>query len=115
MSLPGMRLEPGPKRNERVAWWNPGYRNGPLDLDSMIQLSWIYTWTLNRKSDALGLAQRAADLLPPEKDALVGTFTLYNLAVIKARTDDATGAIDILRRLLGYAGRPRGVHREFEK
>ena len=71
----------------------------PSDLDSMIQLSWIYLG-LDRKSDALGLAQRAADFLPPEKDALVGTFTLYNLAVIKARTGDATGAIDILRRLL---------------
>jgi hypothetical protein len=36
----------------------------------------------------------------PEKDALVGTFTLYNLAVIKARSADTIGAIDILRRLL---------------
>jgi hypothetical protein len=71
----------------------------PEDLDSMIQLSWIYLG-LDRNSDALKLAQRAADFLTPEKDALVGTFTLYNLAVIKARTDDATGAIEILRRLL---------------
>ena len=65
----------------------------------MIQLSWIYLG-LDRKIDAVKLAQRAADSLPPEKDALVGTFTLYNVAVIKARTGDATGAIDILRRLL---------------
>jgi hypothetical protein len=65
----------------------------------MIQLSWIYLG-LDRKSDALKLAQRAVDFLPPEKDALVGTFTLYNVAAIKARTGDATGAIDILRRLL---------------
>ncbi len=71
----------------------------PSDLDGLIQLSWIYLG-LDRKSDALKLAQRAADFLPPEKDALVGTYTLYNLAVIKARTGDATGAIDILRRLL---------------
>jgi TolB-like protein/cytochrome c-type biogenesis protein CcmH/NrfG len=71
----------------------------PSDLDSMIQLSWIYLG-LDRKSDALKLAQRAVDFLPPEKDALVGTFTLYNVAAIKARTGDATGAIDILRRLL---------------
>ena len=28
MSLPGMRLEPGPKRNERVPWWKLGYKNG---------------------------------------------------------------------------------------
>lgn len=71
----------------------------PSDLDSMIQLSWIYLG-LDRKSDALKLAQKAADFLPPEKDALVGTFTLYNVAAIKARTGDATGAADILRRLL---------------
>jgi serine/threonine-protein kinase len=71
----------------------------PSDLDSMIQLSWIYLG-LDRKSDALELAQRAADFLPPEKDALVGTFTLYNVAAIKAHTGDATGAIGILRRLL---------------
>ena len=71
----------------------------PSDFDSMIQLSWIYLG-LDRKIDAVKLAQRAAEFLPPEKDALVGTFTLYNVAVIKARTGDATGAIDILRRLL---------------
>jgi tetratricopeptide (TPR) repeat protein len=71
----------------------------PSDLDSMIQLSWLYLG-LDRKGDALKLAQSAADLLPPEKDALVGTFTLYNVAAIKARTGDAAGAIDILRRLL---------------
>jgi TolB-like protein/Tfp pilus assembly protein PilF len=71
----------------------------PSDLDSMIQLSWIY-FGLDRKSDALKLAQEAADLFRPEKDALVGTSTLYNLAGIKARSGDGTGAIDILRRLL---------------
>jgi serine/threonine-protein kinase len=74
-------------------------RERPSDLDSMIQLSWIYLG-LGRKSDAVKLAQQAADFLPPEKDALVGTFTLYNLAVIKARSADTIGAIDILRRLL---------------
>jgi TolB-like protein/Tfp pilus assembly protein PilF len=71
----------------------------PSDFDSMIQLSWIYLG-LDRKIDAVKLAQRAAEFLPPEKDALVGTFTLYNVAIIKARTGDAPGAIDILRRLL---------------
>jgi tetratricopeptide (TPR) repeat protein len=71
----------------------------PSDLDSLIQLSWLHLG-LDRKSDAVKLAQRAAEFLPPEKDALVGTFTLYNLAAIKARTGDASGAVDILRRLL---------------
>jgi serine/threonine-protein kinase len=76
-----------------------GLRARPSDLDAMIQLSWIYLG-LDRKSDALTVARKAADVLPPEKDALVGGFTLYNLAVIKARTGDPGGAIDILRRLL---------------
>jgi TolB-like protein/Tfp pilus assembly protein PilF len=71
----------------------------PLELDNMIQLSWIYLG-LDRNTDALKLAQQAADVLPPERDALVGSYTLYNLAVVKARTGDASGAMDILRRLL---------------
>jgi tetratricopeptide (TPR) repeat protein len=77
----------------------PRLQERPSDLDSIIQLSWIYLG-LDRKSDALKLAERAVDLLPPQKDALVGTFTLSNLAAIKARTGDANGAVDILRRLL---------------
>jgi len=71
----------------------------PNELDAMVQLSWIHL-ALDNKTDAIKFAQKAADLIPPERDALVGTYTLYNLAAIKAWTGDATGAIDILRRSL---------------
>lgn len=74
-------------------------RERPNELDAIIQLSWIHL-ALDNKTDAVKFAQKATDLLPPEKDALVGTYTLYNLAAVKARTHDATGAIDILKRLL---------------
>jgi TolB-like protein/cytochrome c-type biogenesis protein CcmH/NrfG len=76
-----------------------GLRERPDDLDAMIQLSWI-NLALKRHSEALGAARRAVDLLPPEKDALVGTYTLFNLASIEARGGQASGAIDLLRRLL---------------
>jgi TolB-like protein/cytochrome c-type biogenesis protein CcmH/NrfG len=71
----------------------------PQDLDSMIQLSWV-NLALNRQSEAVAAAQKAVDLLPLEKDALVGTYLLYNLAAIEARTGRTTEAIDLLRRLL---------------
>ena len=71
----------------------------PHDLDSMIQLSWV-NLALNRPSEAVAAAQKAVDLLPLEKDALVGTYLLFNLAVIEARTGRTTEAIDLLRRLL---------------
>ena len=74
-------------------------RERPADLDAMVQLSWI-NLALKRNTEALGAARRAVDLLPPEKDALVGTYTLFNLASIEARGGRTTAAIDILRRLL---------------
>ncbi|HXX40783.1 MAG TPA: CDC27 family protein, partial [Chthoniobacterales bacterium] len=71
----------------------------PRDLEAAIQLSWI-DLALNRKSEALTTAQKAVEILPPEKDALVGTYTLFNLAAIEAHTGQAQDAIKILRRLL---------------
>jgi TolB-like protein/Tfp pilus assembly protein PilF len=71
----------------------------PRDLDAVIQLSWI-NLALDRKSEALVAAHKAVDLMPPEKDALVGTYTLFNLAAIEAHADQAADAIKILRRLL---------------
>ncbi len=71
----------------------------PNDLDATTQLSWIYL-ALDDKAEAVQFAQKATDLMPPEKDALSGVYTLYNLAVIKARTGDAPAAIAILKRLL---------------
>ena len=38
--------------------------------------------------------------MPLEKDALVGTYLLFNLAAIQAHTGRTTEAIGLLRRLL---------------
>ena len=48
----------------------------------------------------MNAAQQAVDLLPPEKDALVGSYTLFNLAAIKAHAGQGADAINILQRLL---------------
>ena len=65
----------------------------------MTQLSWIYL-ALKRDRDAINLAGQTADLLPPEKDALVGNILQTGLAEIKARAGAAGDAVAILRRLL---------------
>jgi TolB-like protein/Tfp pilus assembly protein PilF len=74
-------------------------RERPNEISSMTQLSWIYL-ALKRDSDAINLARQAADLLPPEKDALVGNILLAGLAEIKARAGATADAVAILRRLL---------------
>jgi len=74
-------------------------RERPNEISSMTQLSWVYL-ALKRNDDAIKLARQAADLLPPEKDALVGNLLLAGLAEIEARTGATTDAIAILRRLL---------------
>ena len=74
-------------------------RERPNEISSMTQLGWIYL-ALKRDSDAINLARQAGDLLPPEKDALVGNILLAGLAEIKARTGAAADAVAILRRLL---------------
>jgi TolB-like protein/Tfp pilus assembly protein PilF len=66
---------------------------------AMPQLSWVYL-ALKRNSDATKLARQAANLLPPEKDVLVGNFLLTGLAEIEARTGATADAIAILRRQL---------------
>ncbi len=65
----------------------------------MTQLSWVYL-ALKRNSDATKAARQAADLLPPERDVLVGNFLLTGLAEIEARTGATAHAIAILRRQL---------------
>jgi len=74
-------------------------RERPNEISSMTQLSWIYL-ALKRNSDATKLARQAAELLPPEKDALVGNLLLAGLAEIEARSGATAEAIAILRRLL---------------
>jgi TolB-like protein/Tfp pilus assembly protein PilF len=74
-------------------------RERPNEISSMPQLNWAYI-ALKRNSDATKLARQAADLLPPERDVLVGNFLLTGLAEIEARTGATADAIAILRRQL---------------
>jgi TolB-like protein/cytochrome c-type biogenesis protein CcmH/NrfG len=71
----------------------------PGEVSSMRALSWIYLG-LNRNTDAIKIAQQALELLPPEKDALLGVSNLAGLAEIQARTGATSDAVAILRRLL---------------
>ena len=74
-------------------------RELPTDISSKAKLSWAYL-ALKRGDDALKLARQAADLLPPEKDAVVGNLLLTGVAEIEARTGSTAEAIAILRRQL---------------
>jgi TolB-like protein/Tfp pilus assembly protein PilF len=75
------------------------------DKNALIQLSWI-DLALNRETEALELAQRSAELLPPEKDAVGGSIALGGLAEIEARTGHPIEAVKTLQRLLSI---PSGV------
>ncbi|MGA7276096.1 MAG: tetratricopeptide repeat protein [Candidatus Udaeobacter sp.] len=74
-------------------------RERPNERVSMRELIWVYL-ALKRDADALKLAREAVDLLPPERDALLGNSNLAGLAEVEARTGAASDAIAILRRLL---------------
>jgi serine/threonine-protein kinase len=65
----------------------------------MTQLSWVYL-ALKRNGDATKLARQAANLLPPEKDVVVGNILLAGLGEMEARTGATADAIALLRRLL---------------
>jgi len=71
-------------------------RERPNDISSMTRLSWVYL-ALKHNSDATKLARQAANLLPPEKDAVVGNELLTGLAEIEARTGATAEAVAILR------------------
>ena len=74
-------------------------RERPHDISSMTQLSWVYL-ALKRNGDATKLARQAANLLPPEKDVVVGNILLAGLGEMEARTGATADAIALLRRLL---------------
>jgi TolB-like protein/Tfp pilus assembly protein PilF len=69
------------------------------DFRALRALSWVYL-VLNRKTDAINAARRAVELLPVEKDAVLGSGNLAGLAEIQAQTGAAADAIQNLRRLL---------------
>jgi len=74
-------------------------RERPDDGYALSQLSWIYV-ALQRNSEAVKVAQHLAELIPPEKDAVIGPEILANLAEIEARTGDARAAVNTLRQVL---------------
>jgi tetratricopeptide (TPR) repeat protein len=74
-------------------------RESPDDTFAMTELAWVYL-SLGRKSDALRLAQQAADLIPVERDAISGVFFEAGLAQIEVRADAAEEAVKRLRHLL---------------
>jgi TolB-like protein/Tfp pilus assembly protein PilF len=74
-------------------------RERPNERVSMRELIWVYL-ALKRDADAVKLARQAVDLLPPERDALLGNSNLAGLAEAEARTGAGSDAIAILRRLL---------------
>ena len=86
-------------------------RQRPNERVSMRELIWVYV-ALKRDADALKLAQQAVELLPPERDALLGNSNLAGLAEVEARTGGASDAIAILRRLLSVpAGETVSIER----
>jgi Predicted integral membrane protein len=74
-------------------------RERPEDVPGLLQLSWVNV-ALGRNSEALGLAHQATELIPVEKDALLGPAYLACLAEIQARTGAADAAVKTLQRLL---------------
>ena len=53
-------------------------REHPKDFRSLRALSWVYL-ALNRKTDAINIARQTLELLPPEKDAVLGSGNLASL------------------------------------
>jgi TolB-like protein/Tfp pilus assembly protein PilF len=74
-------------------------RERPNEILTLSELTWIYL-ALNRSADALNCSRKAAQLLPPQQDALIGDYNLTGLAEIEARTGESADAISILHQLL---------------
>lgn len=74
-------------------------QEAPNDILVMTELSWLYL-ALNRNAEALKYSRKAAELLPPQRDALTGDYNLTGLAEIEAHTGDTADAIAILKQLL---------------
>jgi TolB-like protein/Tfp pilus assembly protein PilF len=74
-------------------------REHPQDIRSLRALSWVYL-ALNRKTDAVNIARQALELLPPERDAFLGSNNLASLAEMQAQTGAAAEAVQNLRKLL---------------
>ena len=69
-------------------------REQPNDFRYLRALSWVYL-ALDRKANAITVARHTLDLLPPEKDAVLGSGNLASLAEIQAQTSSAAEAVRI--------------------
>jgi tetratricopeptide (TPR) repeat protein len=74
-------------------------RDHPRNVRSLRALSWVYL-ALDRKTDAVNTARRAVELLPLEKDAVLGSGNLAALAEMLAQTGATKEAVENLRHLL---------------
>ncbi|MEO7724105.1 MAG: hypothetical protein ABIU29_05370 [Chthoniobacterales bacterium] len=97
--LAGEAVAASAESEEARALLEERLRERPDEAFAMAQLSWVYL-ALARDSDALRLAQQAADSLPIARDALVGPFFALGLAQIQAHTGHSHEAVKTLRYLL---------------
>jgi TolB-like protein len=74
-------------------------RDYPHDFRARRAMSWTYL-ALDRKADALAIARKSVELLPLEKDAVLGSGNLAALAEMQAQTGAAKEAVENLRKLL---------------
>jgi TolB-like protein/Tfp pilus assembly protein PilF len=74
-------------------------REHPKDFRSLKGLSWVYL-VLNRKTDAINIARQTLELLPPERDAVLGSGNLAGLTEIQAQAGSTTEAVQNLKKLL---------------
>jgi len=74
-------------------------REQPQDFRALRALSWVYL-ALDRKTDAINIAQHTLDLLPSEKDAVLGSGNLAALAEMQARIGATSDAVENLKKLL---------------
>jgi TolB-like protein/Tfp pilus assembly protein PilF len=74
-------------------------RDHPQDFRARRALSWSYL-ALGRKADAMNTARKSVELLPLEKDAVLGSGNVAALAEMQARTGDVKGAVGNLGKLL---------------
>ena len=77
-------------------------RDHPQDFRARRALSWSYV-ALGRKEDALNTARKSVELLPLEKDAVLGSGNLAALAEMQSQTGDTKGAVENLSKLLSIA------------
>jgi len=71
----------------------------PRDIRSLRALSWVYL-ALGRKSDAVNIARQTVELLPAEKDAVVGPSNMTSFAEMQAQTGAVKEAVENLKKLL---------------